>query len=80
MLGDGTSRTVPDLSSEVGVSQRRVSELLDGLRAGGVNLVVHPAHCLACGFRFTKRERARRPSRCPTCRSGRIGRATFTLE
>ncbi len=80
VLETGEPRTVPDLSTEAGISQATVAEILDGLRAGGVRLTVHPAHCLGCGFRFEKRDRSKRPGRCPRCRSNRIGRARFHLS
>jgi predicted Zn-ribbon and HTH transcriptional regulator len=48
--------------------------------AGGVKqLEVEPAHCLACDFSFTTRERLGRPSRCPACKSERLEPPLFRL-
>jgi predicted Zn-ribbon and HTH transcriptional regulator len=49
-------------------------------RRGAERLVVTPARCAACGFVFQKRERLRKPSRCPMCKKERIGPPRFTLK
>lgn len=48
----------------------------------GERLVVEPARCLACDFRFRDREarHLHAPGRCPRCRSERIADPTFRLE
>jgi len=38
------------------------------LRHEGMRLVVEPAECRKCGFRFERRK-LHRPGRCPKCRS-----------
>jgi predicted Zn-ribbon and HTH transcriptional regulator len=75
--------TARDLSAEVGVREKDVAEHLAHLartleREGG-RLVVEPAACLACGFRFSGRTRLTRPGACPECRSTRIDPPVFSL-
>ncbi|HSJ96292.1 MAG TPA: transcriptional regulator, partial [Myxococcota bacterium] len=51
-------------------------------RGQGERLVVEPARCLACDFRFRDREarHLHAPGRCPRCRSERIADPSFRLE
>jgi hypothetical protein len=82
-LRAGTA-TAKDLSRAVGISEREVAGHLEhlarSLRARGARLVIVPPECLDCGFAFTRRERATRPSHCPRCRSRRITLPEFRLE
>ena len=43
-------------------------------------LVIIPALCLGCGFSFRKRERLKKPGRCPVCRSERIVEPSFSIS
>ena len=68
-------------------TQARVRDLDDdlahlekSLRHGPLRLVVVPAHCIACGFSFRKRERFSTPGRCPICHEERIAPASLRLE
>lgn len=47
------------------------------LRRRGVKLAVVPARCRSCGYEFKDRERLKKPSRCPICRSERIDPPKF---
>jgi predicted Zn-ribbon and HTH transcriptional regulator len=70
----------------LGLSVRRLEEELRHVersaRGQGERLVVEPARCLACEFRFRDREarHLHAPGRCPRCRSERIADPTFRLE
>ncbi len=85
-LREGPSRTARDLSKLVGIPERDVAEHLEHLersvRHEGLRLVIEPAECLDCGFRFDARRQHRftRPGRCPDCHSGRLTLPRFTLE
>jgi predicted Zn-ribbon and HTH transcriptional regulator len=72
----GELLTTKELSARTSISEREVSEHLmhleKSLAREGSALIVEHAACAACGFRFTKRERMARPSRCPRCKSERI--------
>jgi predicted Zn-ribbon and HTH transcriptional regulator len=68
-------------------TQARVRDLDDdlahlerSLRHGPRRLVVTPAHCIACGFCFRRRERFSTPGRCPVCREGRIAPVNLRVE
>jgi hypothetical protein len=65
-----------DLSRSLGIREKEVYTHLDhvaqSVRQSGRQLQILPFRCLACGYRFTKRKRYHRPSRCPQCRSSRI--------
>jgi len=41
---------------------------------------MRPAECLACGFRFSKRDTLKPPSRCPVCRGEHIQDPVFYCE
>jgi len=74
------------LRALVGLPVRRLEEELRHVersaRGRGERLVVTPARCLACDFRFRDREtrHLHAPGRCPRCRSERIADPTFRLE
>ncbi len=78
------ARTCRELSRLSGIAERdllvHLEHLERSLRGTGDRLVVEPASCVACGFRFAKRERLARPSRCPACKSERIDPPLFRIE
>ena len=51
-------------------------------RAGGgkEKLEVYPPHCANCGFVFARREKLKKPSRCPRCKSERIVPPRFIIK
>jgi predicted Zn-ribbon and HTH transcriptional regulator len=73
-----------DLSGAVGLREKEVPEHLEHIeksaRARGERLVVEPATCADCGFRFVGRTRMTKPGACPECRSTRIDPPLFSLE
>ena len=76
--------TIKDLSVQARLPEAAVATHLDHLarsvRAKGERFVVHPPKCHECGFVFEGREKGRRPSRCPECRSGRVSLPVFRIE
>ncbi len=42
-------------------------------------IIMIPAHCLDCGYKFKNREKTRKPSKCPKCGSQRIKGPWFQL-
>jgi transcriptional regulator len=83
-LTGASPRTVKDLSGELSLSERDVAQALEklarSLARGPLELRVEPPRCIACGFEFSDRSRAARPSRCPECRAERIQPARFWIE
>ena len=43
-------------------------------------LVMDPSTCRQCGFVFKKREKRKRPSRCPECKAEKITEPVFSVE
>lgn len=77
----GESLTAKEISGQVGIGEKEVLEHLEHIRiALHGALVVIPPLCLECGFSFRKRERLKKPGRCPVCRSERIVEPVFTVS
>jgi len=76
--------SVRDISVEVGISEREVSHHLHHiqktLHARGGSFVVNPAECRKCGFAFAKREKLKRPGKCPVCRGETISGPWFMIR
>jgi len=77
-------RSARDLSSEVRISEKEVYSHLEHIRktmsAEGRYLAVTPAECRKCGFVFSKRERLKKPGKCPVCRGESIHEPLFSIE
>jgi len=75
--------TARELSALVRIREKDVAPHLEhlekSLRRSGKHLVIEPAECLQCGFRFEKRRRFTKPSACPRCRCQRIDPPAFRL-
>jgi predicted Zn-ribbon and HTH transcriptional regulator len=73
-----------DISGEVGISVKDVFGHLEhiqkSLSRSDHNLVVTPAECRKCGFIFRKRERLKKPGKCPVCRGESIQEPLFSLQ
>ncbi len=82
-LRDGPA-TARDLSELAGIREKDVADhlahLARSLSRTGERLVVEPASCIACGYRFERRDRLTRPGACPECRSTRIDPPVFRIE
>ena len=76
--------TAREISEQVGVAEREVYAHLEHLRQslhrGEIMLHVLPAECRGCGFVFSKRERLKRPGRCPLCHGESISQPRFRIE
>ena len=76
-------RSARDLSSEIGISEKEVYSHLEHIRktmsATGRHLAVTPAECKKCGFVFAKRERLKKPGKCPVCRGESIHEPLFSI-
>ena len=42
-------------------------------------LIMEPSSCRQCGFVFKKRERRKRPSKCPECKGEKITEPVFSI-
>ncbi|MFX1262665.1 MAG: transcriptional regulator [Promethearchaeota archaeon] len=46
----------------------------------GKELLIRPASCGKCGYTFAKRKSAKRPSKCPKCRSEWILQPAYVIR
>ncbi len=73
-----------ELSQSVGIREKEVYEHIPHIERSlgpqGKKLETIAPHCIACGFSFKKREKAGRPSRCPKCKSERIGNPRYRIR
>jgi predicted Zn-ribbon and HTH transcriptional regulator len=81
---EGNSFSARDISGEVGISVKEVFEHLEHIQKsvdrGNYHLVITPAECKKCGFVFRKRERLKKPGKCPVCRGESIQEPLFCLR
>jgi len=75
--------TARHLSAELRIPEKEIYDHLEHIRktmhTGTYRLIVQPATCEKCGFTFRKRERLKRPGKCPICRSESIADPLFTV-
>jgi len=80
----GPPLSLKEISGEVRISEKDVLGHLEHLERSlhrqGCSLVVEPAECGRCGFVFTKRERLKKPGRCPVCRGEVIHEPLFSVR
>jgi hypothetical protein len=73
-----------EISANIGVSEKEVYEHLEHIQRTinkrERNLIVTPAVCKKCGFVFRKREKLKKPSKCPVCRNEIIGDPFFSVR
>lgn len=73
-----------DLSTAVHVSEKEVYDHLDHIKKSSSNLnqrfTVIPARCQSCGYSFVKREKLKKPGKCPICSSEWIEAPGFTIK
>jgi predicted Zn-ribbon and HTH transcriptional regulator len=72
-----------EISGYVGVAEKEVYEHLvhiqRSVNKSGDRFKTIPAECRQCGFVFRKRERLKKPGRCPVCRSESIQEPLFSI-
>lgn len=83
-LLDGQSLSVRELSEAASVSEKDVYEHLSHIQKTvskkARSFVIVPASCRKCGFVFRKRERMKKPGKCPLCGSESISGARFSIR
>ncbi len=77
-------RSARELSSEVRLPEKEVYDHLEHLRktadTAGLRFIITPAECAKCGFIFSKRERLKKPGKCPVCKGESIHEPLFAIE
>jgi predicted Zn-ribbon and HTH transcriptional regulator len=83
-LLEGNTLSARDISVEAGISEKEAYEHLEHIERtiskGNHTFTVTPAACKKCGFVFRKRERLKKPGKCPACRSESIEDPLFSIE
>ena len=78
--GDHDAREISQLLS---ISEKEVYTHMPHVKksvlAMGKKLIILPASCQVCGYRFKDRNRPKKPSRCPECKSERISNPRYSL-
>ncbi len=73
--------TARQLADALDLTPREVEDHLVHLRRSqGRRLIMEPARCRGCGYRFKGRTRLDAPGRCPRCRGQRIEGPYFGLR
>jgi predicted Zn-ribbon and HTH transcriptional regulator len=83
-LLDGKTLSAKDISVDVRVSEKEIYEHLEHIQRtinkSEHNFIVTPSECKKCGFVFRKRDRLKKPGRCPVCRSESIKEPLFSIR
>ena len=76
--------TAKDLSARVRIPEKDVlphlAHIRKSLQHGRQRLAMDPAYCRTCGFVFRKRERLRKPGRCPSCHHSFLEAPVFRIQ
>ncbi len=75
--------TALEISEEIGLAEKEVYGHLEHIRHSlhrqGRSLTVVPAACRGCEFVFAKRDRLKRPGRCPLCHGQSISQPRYRI-
>jgi predicted Zn-ribbon and HTH transcriptional regulator len=74
-----------DLSGEVRISEKEVYDHLQHIQRSvsqdkDREFIVVPAECNKCGFVFKKRDRLKKPTKCPVCKQQSISLPLFSIR
>jgi predicted Zn-ribbon and HTH transcriptional regulator len=73
-----------DLSVAARIPEREVYNHLEhihkSLVSTGRHFVITPAECKKCGFIFAKREKLKRPGKCPVCKGESIREPRYAIK
>jgi predicted Zn-ribbon and HTH transcriptional regulator len=82
-LLENQTLTARDLSPLVRISVKEAYEHLSHIQKTAnkteYHLTVIPAECIKCGFVFRKREKLKKPGKCPVCRNEQIKEPLFSI-
>jgi len=80
-LLEGKTLSVKELSPEVSASEKEVYDHLEHIRMKkDIQLVVTASECRKCGYAFRKRERLKKPGKCPICKKESITEPLFSIR
>jgi len=76
--------TAKEISGIVSIPEKSVFNHLEHIQKtanrSGFILVTTPSECKKCGFVFIKREKLKKPGKCPKCRNETITQPVFSLQ
>ena len=82
-LLEGNTMGVMEISQLLATSMKDVEDdlrhLMKSLKHSEYRLVVTPARCRKCGFKFNK-DKLHKPGKCPRCHGTWIQEPLFTIE
>jgi predicted Zn-ribbon and HTH transcriptional regulator len=80
----GQVMSAREISGEIHISEKEVINNLQyiqkSLSKEKSHLRIIPAECRKCGFVFKKRERFKKPGKCPICRGEMIKEPRFSIQ
>lgn len=83
-LLEGNSLSTKDISADIGVSEKEIYEHLEHIQRTvnktEHNFVIKPAVCKRCSFVFRKRDKLKKPGKCPVCRGESIQEPFFSVR
>jgi len=83
-LLEGNTLSAREISVDVRISEREVYEHLDHIQRtvhkSKHHFIVSPAVCQRCNFVFRKRERLKKPGKCPVCQGELIQEPLFSIR
>lgn len=83
-LLEGNTLSAKDISTDIRVSEKDVYGHLEHIQRTmnktKYNFLIMPSECKKCGFVFRKRDRLRKPGKCPVCRGESIQDPLFSIR
>ncbi len=83
-LLEGKTLSAKDISADIRISEKEVYEHLEHIQRtinkGEHDFIIIPAECKKCSFVFRKRDRLKKPGKCPVCRSELIREPFFSVR
>ena len=80
----GKILSAKEISGQVRIPEKEGYEHLEHIRRTmnkrGPLLTIIPSECMKCGFVFSKRDRLKKPGKCPVCKSEHILEPLFSIE
>ncbi|HDK81739.1 MAG TPA: transcriptional regulator [Nitrospirae bacterium] len=79
----GQTLSAKGISSMVRASEKEVYAHLEHIQKTlkkEHDLIITPAECRKCGFTFKKRDRLKKPGKCPACREESIQEPLFSIK
>ncbi len=81
---EGRSFSVKDISLALRISEKdaysHLAHIQLTVEKRKLKFILTPAECMKCGFIFKKRERLKKPGKCPLCHGESITLPMYSIE